>query len=588
MKEVFGVPVSSGIAIGCAFLFTGNEIPDIPHYLIKKSQIEDEWGKFVRATETVAAKIRLHLKNTEQAIHKEQSDILKAHLMMVEDIDLHEQIQAHLQTKLENVEWAVRSVSHEMTQKLLGAKDALLRERAVDIADISHEILNELLSIHEISLSDLSEDVIVVAHDLLPSQAITADKKHVKALVCEAGGKTSHVAILARSFEIPAIMGVSNATREIHNGDLLIVNSESGAVIINPDEKELKKHRSAILGLEKHHQKDLALSALPAETKDGIRFSLNANIELPSDVDKLEPYGAEGIGLFRTEFLFLAAIGATGEETQYDAYSTVIKAMNGAPVKIRTCDAGGDKILPEFFPVEEKNPLLGWRAIRFSLAMPEVFKAQLRAILRAGVHGNAEIIFPLVSGIEELDKALALLEEAKEQCRQNGDPIAENIKVGVMIEVPSAALTADILIKKVDFFSIGTNDLVQYSLAVDRGNEKVSYLASPTHPAILRLIKMTIEKAHQAGKKVSLCGEMAASPFFTPLLIGLGLDEFSMHPSAIPRVKSIIRNCLSDDCKKLAQRALKRQSGEEVNKLLEKFSSAHLMYCEELISSTVL
>jgi phosphotransferase system enzyme I (PtsI) len=460
-----------------------------------------------------------------------------------------------------------------MVEKLLASSDSYLRERAADISDTAHTVLATLLNVKQQSLEKFSKDVIVVAHDILPSQLLSIDKKHVRALLVDVGSRTSHIAILARSFEIPTVMGLGNATKLINNGDRLVVNGASGAVFVKPEEAELKKYRAEIAALEGKKKENDALRDLGAETLDGGRFTIKANIELPGDVDKLSAYGAEGIGLFRTEFLFLSAGESTDEEKQYEAYSHVIKSMGELPVKIRTSDVGGDKILPNFFPKAEKNPLLGWRAIRLSLAMPELFKAQLRAILRAAVHGNAEIIFPLISCVEELDEALVFLEEAKTECRQRGVPIGENIKVGIMIEVPAAVLCADILAKKVDFFSIGTNDLIQYSLAVDRGNEKVNYLARASHPAIVRLIKMTIDAAHKAGKKAAMCGEMAGDVRFTPLLIGLGLDEFSTAPSVIPLVKRAIRACRLDDCEKLTRRVLECDGWQEVSQALETFTA---------------
>jgi phosphotransferase system enzyme I (PtsI) len=572
VKEISGVPASPGIAIGPAFLFVGDSFPEIPRYAIKKSQIEEEWQKFLKAVKSVAEKMRLHLARLERETDKARAAILKAHLFMVEDVDLHEQIYAYMTSELQNVEWSVRAVSHEMTQKLLAASDSYLRERAVDIADTTSAILNKLLDVQQQSLEGFSEDVIIVAHDILPSQLLSIDKKHVKALLTDAGSQTSHIAILARSFELPAVIGLGGASKIINNGDCLIVDGGAGTVLIKAEEPELEKYKKGIAVREKQKEENHSLLNLPAETLDGKRFALKANIELPADADKLAAYGAEGIGLFRTEFLFLSQDESTEEEKQYEAYSRVIKVMKTLPVTIRTCDVGGDKILPNFFPKTEKNPLLGWRAIRFSLAMPELFKAQLRAVLRAAAAGNAEIIFPLISCVEELDQALALLEEAKAECRHSGLPIAENIRTGVMIEVPAAVLSADVLAKKVDFFSIGTNDLIQYSLAVDRGNEKVNYLARASHPALIRLIKMTIDAAHKAGIRVAMCGEMAGDITFTPLLIGLGLDEFSAYPSALPLIKRAVRACKLDDCEKLTSRVLQCTGWQEVSGLLEKFS----------------
>jgi phosphotransferase system enzyme I (PtsI) len=572
MKELIGTPVSTGIAIGKAFLFIEDEFPEIPRWTIHKARVEAEWKRFTEAAHGISTTMRALIKRTEREKNKEQSEILHAHLMMLEDADFQEQVRGRLEKDRQNIEWIVWKVSHNITQKLLAAPSAYLRERAVDIADMSHQLLSRLLSITRGSLADLSEDVIVVSHDLMPSQTLGMNKTHVKALIMDAGSATSHTAILARSFDIPAVLGLSTCTKEINAGDTLIVDGNAGKVIINPDPETLSEYTSALIHFEKLSLENFTLGDLPAETRDGKRFRLMANIELPSEAGKAFKFGAEGIGLFRSEFLFLAADGVTDEENQFAAYRNVIETAGGKPVKIRTSDVGGDKMLASLFPKKEKNPLLGWRAIRFSLAMPEIFKAQLRAILRAAAFGNAEIIFPLISCIEEFEQALALLEEAKADCRKNGQPIAESIKTGVMIEVPSAAVGAGILAKKAGFFSIGTNDLVQYTLAVDRGNEKVNYLANTLHPAVLRLIKTAIDAAHEAGITTAMCGEMAGIPRYAALLAGLGLDEFSMSASSIPEVKRALRSVTHAGCTQLAVAALACSRHEEITRLLDEFS----------------
>jgi phosphotransferase system enzyme I (PtsI) len=450
-----------------------------------------------------------------------------------------------------------------MMQKMMASPDPLFRERAVDINDISRRLLSHLLGVTQVSLADLDRDVIVVAHDLLPSEALTMNRARVKAILTDEGGRTSHTAILARAFGIPAVLGLVSATKEISNGDTLVVNGSTGEVFINPARRELDEFKRETARYHKRLEESLTDKELPAETRDGARVVLNANIEIPEEADQVLNYGAEGIGLYRSEFLFLTPGQAAEEERQYQSYTRVLKALGGRPVTIRTVDIGGDKILPDFQATDEKNPLLGWRAIRFSLALPELFKTQLRAILRSSMSGNVKIMFPLISGIDELEQAYAFLEEARAECRARGQPYADNIEVGAMIEVPSAAVTADILAERSDFFSIGTNDLMQYSLAVDRGNERVNYLAQPTHPAILRLLKHIIDSAHQAGIKAAMCGEMAGDPGCTALLLGLGLDEFSMAAQAIPQVKRIVREVSVEDCRKLAEAALRGSSWKQ-------------------------
>jgi phosphotransferase system enzyme I (PtsI) len=575
MKELTGTPVSTGIAIGKAFLFIEDDFPEIPRWPIQKAQIEDEWKRFTAAAQSLSGAIQALIERTEHEKNKEQREILQVHLMMLEDADFQEQVREHLEKDKQNIEWSVWTVSHNLTQKLLESPSAYLRERAIDISDMSRQLLRRMLSSTQVSLADLAEDVIVVSHDLMPSQTLNMNKTHVKALIMDAGSATSHTAILARSFDIPAVLGLSICTKEINAGDTLIVDGNEGKVIINPDPETLAEYTSALIHFEKMSLENFMLSDLAAQSRDGQAFRLMANIELPSEAGKAFKFGAQGIGLFRSEFLFLAANGALDEEKQFAAYRGVIKAASGRPVKIRTFDLGGDKILAKFFPKKEKNPLLGWRAIRFGLAMPEIFKAQLRAILRAAVFGNAEIIFPLISCIEEFEQACAFLNEAKEECRKNGQPIAESIKTGVMIEVPSAALSAAILAQKADFFSIGTNDLVQYTLAVDRGNEKVNYLANVLHPAVLRLIKTAIDAAREAGIPAAMCGEMAGIPLYTPLLAGLGLEEFSMSASSIPDVKRALRGAAITDCGELAEKALRAERHDEIKRLLDQFTAAH-------------
>jgi phosphotransferase system enzyme I (PtsI) len=403
----------------------------------------------------------------------------------------------------------------------------------------------------------------------MPSDVLVMNRTKVKGLVMDMGSRTSHTAILARAFGIPAVLGLSLITKEINDGDKLVVNGSAGQVVVNADKQALTQLENAIKEFRKKSDELSRLRDLPAETLDGHRVILKANIEISEEADQVLDFGAEGIGLYRSEFLFLTPGKLAGEEEQYRSYSHVLRTLEGLPVTIRTVDVGGDKLLPELQTMDEKNPLLGWRAIRFSLSHPELFKTQLRAILRASVEGNVRIMFPMISGIEELEKALVLLEEAKSECRQRGYAFTKDIEVGTMIEIPSAAMTADILAERSDFFSIGTNDLIQYSLAVDRGNERVNYLAQPCHPAVLRFLKLTIDAAHQKKIKAAMCGELAGDTFVTPLLLGLGLDEFSMTASTIPQVKKIIRGVSMEKCCALAENVLRSTSYQHVVSLVE-------------------
>jgi phosphotransferase system enzyme I (PtsI) len=424
------------------------------------------------------------------------------------------------------------------------------------------------MSIKKVSLAELAEDVILVTHNLLPSDALTMNKNRVKGIVMDMGGRTSHTAILARAFEIPAVLGLSSATKEIAKGDTVVVDGTSGRIIVFPDETTLDRYRGITVHLRKVADDLLAFKDFPAETKDGHRVALKANIEVPEEASHALLYGAEGIGLYRSEFLFLTPGQSADEHRQYEAYRKVAVGMAGKPVTIRTLDVGGDKLIPDLQSFEEKNPLLGWRAIRFCLSHKELFRTQLRALLRCSAEGDVRIMFPMISGIEELEDALQVLEEAKAECSALGQAYAKDLKVGCMIEIPSAAMTADILARRSDFFSIGTNDLVQYSLAVDRGNERTAYLAQPFHPAVLRFIKSTIDAAHAQGITAAMCGELAGDPNATAILLGMGLDEFSMSSSAIPLIKRVVRGSSASECRALAEEALALSSYRHVDSLV--------------------
>jgi len=569
MKKLNGIPVSSGIVIGKAYIHPENDLPEIKRYSIRKTQIDTEINRFKIAVAGAAEDVRALHKRATLEMGKDQADIFAAHLMMLEDEFFHDEIVNKIRESQENVEWVIYDSARSMVQKMRASPDPAFGERAVDISDISRRILERLLSIQKAFLAGIDRDIILVVHDLLPSDVLTMNRKYVKGILMNMGGTTSHTAILARAFNIPAVMGLSTATSEIKNEDTLVLNAAAGEVIVNPDEKVLEKWTRTENRFNKKMNKLSALRELPAETKDGYRVLIKANIEIPEEVEELRNFGAEGIGLYRSEFLFLNPGTTAEEDFQLNAYNQVLKTMGELPVTIRTVDMGGDKILPDYFSAAEKNPLLGWRAIRFSLAIPDLFKTQLRALLRSSVNGNVKIMFPMITGLEEMNDALSFLEEAKAECRKKKQPFSENIEVGTMIETPSAAITADILAKKADFFSIGTNDLIQYSLAVDRGNEKVSYLAQPAHPAILRLIKNTVDSAHAKGVKVAMCGEMAGDPGMAVLLLGLGLDELSMAASSIPQVKNIIRGVKHSDCRKLTEELLNGVSFMTNNALLK-------------------
>ncbi|MDR1443982.1 MAG: phosphoenolpyruvate--protein phosphotransferase [Treponema sp.] len=575
MEKITGIPASLGFISGKALLYFENIFPEIPRTDVLPEHAPDEVRRLDNAIRDAGAELAVIHERAVQEASKEQADIFSAHLLMLNDPIFRDQLLERFRESFVSIEWVVWDVAREMMQKMMSSPDPLFRERAADINDVSKRLLQHLLSIKRSSLAEVEEDVIVVAHDLLPSEILTMNRRRVKGIVMDAGSRTSHTAILARAFNIPAVVGLAHGTKIIKDGDTLIVNGRTGEVLVNPGKQDLANFKKTATVYHKQMEEFQSLRELPAETLDGGRVMMNANIEIPEEAERVLQYGAEGIGLYRSEFLFLTPGRSAEEEQQYRSYTKVLTAMGVRPVTIRTVDIGGDKILPDFQSGDEKNPLLGWRAIRFSLALPELFKTQLRAILRASVSGNAKIMFPLVSGIEEIEQALVLLEEARSECRSAGQPFAEHIEVGIMIEVPSAAVTADILAERADFFSVGTNDLVQYSLAVDRGNERISYLAQPTHPAVLRLLKHTIDSAHRRGIKAAMCGEMAGNPKCTALLLGLGLDEFSMAAQSIPPVKRIVRSVKMVDCRNLADAVLRGISWEQNGSLVDEWMMEH-------------
>ena len=545
----------------------GDKTPEIPQYTITKTDVPAEWDRLQKALDGAVQEVKELHKRASIQMGREQADIFQAHLLMLEDEDFHTQLKNRMKKELHNIDWVIWEMSRELNQKLMASPDPIFRGRAADIADVSGRIIDHLLHVKRGSsvLASLDEDVIVVAHNLMPSDVLIMDKSRVKGIALDEGSSTCHMAILARAFNIPAVLGLSGFSREIRDGQTLALNGTAGIVVADPDKRTLAQQQSEEKVRQGQVRRLDTLRELPSETTDGHRVEIKANIGMPEEVGKALECGAEGIGLYRSEFLYITPGTAAEEEAQYHAYSQVVKAMGKLPVSIRTVDVGGDKVYPELLTASEKNPLLGWRAIRLSLGNPDFFRMQLRAILRSSVNADVRIIFPLISGIEELEQARAFLDEARAECKKKKQPFSDNIEVGVMIEVPSAAMTADILAEKSDFFSIGTNDLVQYSLAVDRGNEKVSYLGESLHPAVLRFIKMTIDAAHNRGIKAAMCGELAGNPLATGILLGLGLDEFSMAASAIPQVKRIIRGTSLASCRALAAEVLRGRYIAEVH-----------------------
>lgn len=565
MKEFRGISASPGIAMGKVLVLQDDQA-SIPRYTITSKQIDREHLRFEDAVTRASKEIEELKTKGITALSSDELTLLDTQLLMLSDPELSNKVRHHLENHFQNAEAAISDIMHDMITKLLAVQDEYLRERASDLHDVNKRILGQLMKKERIDLSKLSSDVILVCHDLLPSDAIGMDKLRVKGIAMDAGGKTSHTAILARAFEIPAVLGIGTITKEARNDDYMIIDGVTGKVLLNPTQGEIKEYTQTYKRLQKRDIQLMKLNELPAETKDGKLIRLKANIEIPEEVDAALGHGADGIGLYRSEFLFIRPGNLPDEEEQFQAYSSVLEAMGNRPVTIRTLDLGGDKLKSNAheFATGEKNPILGWRAIRFCLGHIDIFRIQLRALFRASAHGNLRIMIPLISGLGELETTLEIVKDVKEELLQEGLVFAPHIPVGIMIEVPSAALVSDILAKKSHFFSIGTNDLIQYTIAVDRGNENIAYLYDPLHPGVLRLIRMVVENAHKAGIVAGMCGEMAGDPLYTLVLLGLGLDEFSMSSFGIPRVKQIIRSTSVAEAEEFVGRLMELNTPSEI------------------------
>ena len=570
-KEIVlkGIPAAPGIAMGKAFLLDREQYV-IPRRTIKEDQIPAEIKRFRDALMATKNEITDIKKRISEEMGVEHGQIFSAHLLVIEDSILMEEVISRMKKEKLSIEYIFQDVLSKYIKVFSEMDDEYLKERISDINDIGKRILRNLIGAKEDALANVKDKVIVIAYDLSPSDTATMHKKNVIGFVTDIGSRTSHTAIMAKSLEIPAVVGVEVATKKVESGCMLIVDGTHGVVIINPTAKTLKKYEASRKRLVEFGKHLMELKDLPAETLDGRKVMLSANIEVPEDVASVIAHGAQGIGLYRTEYLYMNRKDVPSEDEQFKAYSAVAKSVQPDSVIIRTLDLGGDKFLSQFEVPREMNPFLGWRAIRFCLARPDIFKAQLRAIMRASTYGKIKIMYPMISGLEELKQANAILEEVKESLRKESVPFDENIEIGAMIEVPSAALTSDILAKESDFFSIGTNDLIQYALAVDRVNEKIAYLYEPAHPGVLRLVRSIIENGHAAGIWVGMCGEMAGDINMTLILLGLGLDEFSTSPIMISEIKRIIRSVTMEQAKAIAQEAITLSTGKEVEEFARK------------------
>lgn len=560
-----GISASQGIAWGRAFRIEKVPLPVVQR---KIDDVDREIQRLHQAIEETKKDLKRIRDKTLKKFDQQHAAIFEAHLLVASDPELIERVTEAISQDRVNAEYALKTIRDEFLTLFESMDNEYMRERAQDIKDVTDRILSKLLDIQQADLSLIQEDVILVAHDLTPSETALMDTGYVRGIVTDVGGRTSHAAIMARSLELPAIVGTKKATATIQDGDLLIVDATQGVVHINPSVETLARYREKQAQYQYSKQILFKLKEAPTVTKDGTRVELFANIGSPQDLKGVLSNGAEGIGLFRTEFLYMRRPSLPTEEEQVVAYRQVLEAMAGKPVLIRTLDIGGDKELPYLHLPRELNPFLGYRAIRFCLDRPGVFKTQLRALLRASVYGNLRIMFPMIATVEEFLQAKTLLLKTKKELKQEGIETSDTIPVGMMVEVPSAAILADQFAEVVDFFSIGTNDLIQYTFAADRMNERVAYLYQPYHPSILRLIKHVIDAAHRHGKSVGMCGEMAGDPIAVPLLLGLGLDEFSMSAISILPTRQLIRNLSKEAMVDLAKQALNLTTMDEVIKLV--------------------
>ena len=563
-----GTGASPGIALGNALVIEHSELN------IEKKNIENieaEIEKLQSAVETSKIELEKVKERAKLELGEHEAEIFEAHLLVLADPELIDQTIAKIRDEKVNADFALNEVKDMFVSIFESMDNEYMRERAADIKDVTNRVLRHILGVKVVDLSALDEEVILIAHDLTPSDTATMNKKMVLGFLTNIGGRTSHTAIMARTLEIAAIVGLNDATDQIKDGDFIVFNGETGEVIINPDEETINQYRQL---KAKHDEEKEALKQLIGKasyTLDERHVELAGNIGSPNDLDGLLKNDAEGVGLYRTEFLYMdKEDDFPTEQEQYEAYKAVLEGMNGKPIVIRTLDIGGDKELKYFKMDEEMNPFLGYRAIRLCLDRVDIFKTQLRALYRASVHGKLRIMFPMISSLEELLKAKEVIREVLSELDSEGIKYSHEVEVGMMIEIPSAAVISDILAKHVDFFSIGTNDLIQYTCAVDRMNQKISYLYNQFNPAVLRLIKMVIDNAHKEGKWVGMCGESAGDKRMIPILLGMGLDEFSMSPISILPARKFITSVNYSDMKKFADEVLTMGTAEEIKAYVDK------------------
>ncbi|MCB9502806.1 MAG: phosphoenolpyruvate--protein phosphotransferase [Deferribacteres bacterium] len=565
-----GIPVSPGIAIGKAFVLEGIHVK-IGRKNINHDEINTEIEKFHEAIAKVKKQLASDLLSTKRRIGEANAQIFETHQLILDDPMLTEDTVRSIKVELRSAAFAFYSVLEGYQSQLALTDQEYFRDRAVDLRDVRKRVVRCIQGDRTDFLRSLKGSAIVVAHDLAPSDTIALDRHKILGFVTDVGGKTSHSAILARSFQVPACSGMRYLTKYVKTDDRLILDGNEGLVLVNPDEETLEKYHKKREQLDKINLQLAKLKNLPARTTDGKDIELAANIEFTDESENVLTYGGRGIGLFRSDYLYIARNDLPSEEEQFLEYKKVVEKLNPHPVIIRTLDVGGDKDTHNIHIESEANPFLGYRAIRISLQEPDIFMPQLKAILRASAYGNAKLLFPMISSMSELYEAKKWLDKAKEELKSEKHPFNPKLEIGAMIEVPAAALITDKIAEEVDFISIGTNDLVQYMLAVDRGNERVAYLYNDLHPAVLRMIKNIIFAAHQKGTWVGMCGEMAGNPLATLILIGLSIDELSVTPMLLPEIKKIIRATDFKEAAKIAEKALTFSTVAEVEKFMQRY-----------------
>lgn len=563
-----GISGAPGICIGKAYLVDKEGVDVVRKYTLSRTQLQSEINRFKTAVRNAKSELQQIIDCTPEAL-KEHIQILETHMVLFKDKMLYGRTIETIESEQVNAEWALKSVVAEVKSMFQDIEDPYLQGRSADIAHVSDRIMRNLVGAAEINIGAINKRVILVASDLSPAQTSQIQLEWVMGFVTDHGGTASHTSIIARTLAIPCVLGLGNVSSAIRNDDIIIVDGISGRVIINPDDQTLLAYEEKKLRFEEHRATISRSSHLPARTTDAVELHVQGNIELAEEIVSVKDHGGDGIGLLRTEFLYLSRNNFPTEPELFEQYREIVELMSPRPVTIRTLDINGDKAVAYTYTPDEANPALGLRAIRFCLEKKDVFKTQLRAILRAAAYGSARILFPMISCVEEVREARALLTEVIAELAREGRPHDPNIPVGIMIEVPSAVVMADVLAKEVDFFSIGTNDLVQYLLAIDRGNPQVAHLYNALNPAVLRMLKRVVDEARNAGISVAMCGEMAGDPFQLPVLIGMGMNELSMNPQSIPAVKNMVRHLNTHDCRTFLEEILQEPTTEAVTRLLK-------------------